>query len=508
MPLRAIVAPGILRAGAAALRFPVRRWCAAEGAGGAERALDVGGKRDKFSPRSPAPAGARGRAVSPCGRSSTAAAGRVSSSLKDAEIVLETLTQSPQLSLAKDKIRVLLLEGVNETGVQLMQDAGYTNVTRLTKALDGAALKEAIKGVHILGIRSRTHITAEVLEAADRLMAVGCFSVGTNQVDIDACRSHGIPVFNAPFSNTRSVAELVIGEIVMLLRRIPDRSHAAHEGKWDKSATDSHEVRGKTLGIVGYGNIGTQLSILAEAMGMRVIFYDLVDKLRHGNSEPKANLADLLAQSDVVTLHVPETAATQGMIGRAEIAAMKPGSYLINNSRGKVVDLEALADALKAGKLRGAAIDVFPVEPGSNVERFTSPLQGLGNVILSPHVGGSTEEAQERIGSEVARKLVDYSDTGSTVGAVNFPQVQLPARPMGTRFIQVHRNLAGMLGRLNEVLARHKVNIAAQYLETYVDIGYVVLDADTSAADSQKVLAEIRALEGTIRARLLYEYRT
>jgi D-3-phosphoglycerate dehydrogenase len=413
----------------------------------------------------------------------------------------------PEFSLAKEKIRVLLLEGVNDSAVQTLSDAGYSSVTRLSKALDGEALKEAIRGVHLLGIRSRTQITTDILEAADRLIAIGCFSVGTNQVDIEASRRSGIPVFNAPFSNTRSVAELVIGEIVFLLRRIVARSVAAHDGKWDKSATDSHEVRGKTLGIVGYGNIGSQLSYLAEAMGMRVVFYDHTDKLRHGNTEPTATLHDLLAQSDVVSLHVPETAETQGMIGRAEIAAMKQGAYFINNSRGMVVDLDALADALRNGRLRGAAVDVFPVEPGSNKERFVSPLQGLDNVILTPHVGGSTEEAQERIGAEVARKLVDYSDTGSTMGAVNFPLAQLPARPAGTRFIQVQRNVPGMLGRLNELLARHSVNIAAQYYETHADVGYVVLDTDTSAADSQRILADIRALEGTIRARLLYEHK-
>jgi D-3-phosphoglycerate dehydrogenase len=413
----------------------------------------------------------------------------------------------PQLSLAKDKIRLLLLEGVNNSAVEMIKAAGYSSVERLTKALDGEALLEAVKGVHILGIRSRTQITAEVLDAADRLIAIGCFNVGTNQVDLDAACRIGVPVFNAPFSNTRSVAELVIGEIVMLLRRVIPRSVAAHDGRWDKSASDSHEVRGKTLGIVGYGNIGSQLSYLAEALGMRVIFHDHTDKLRHGNTEPMGSLRELLGQSDIVTLHVPETPATHGMIGPAEIAAMKPGAYLINNSRGTVVDLEALAGALRRGKLRGAAIDVFPVEPNSNSERFVSPLQGLSNVILTPHIGGSTEEAQERIGEEVARKLVEYSDSGSTMGAVNFPQVQLPARPMGTRFIQVQRNLPGMLGRLNEVLARHAVNIAAQYYETRNDIGYVVLDADASAADSQRVLADIRALEGTIRARLLYEHR-
>lgn len=414
---------------------------------------------------------------------------------------------TPQLSLPKDKIKILLLEGVNDSAVQLIQAAGYSSVQRLSKALGGAELKEAIKGIHLLGIRSRTQITPEVLEAADRLIAIGCFSVGTNQVNIDAARRAGIPVFNAPFSNTRSVAELVIGEIVMLLRRVVPRSNAAHEGGWDKSAINSHEVRGKTLGIVGYGSIGSQLSNLAEALGMRVIYYDHTDKLRHGNTEPVGSLQELLAQSDIVSLHVPETPATQGMIGRDEIAAMKQGAYLINNSRGTVVDLDALADALRQGKLRGAAVDVFPVEPASNADRFVTPLQRLENVLLTPHVGGSTEEAQERIGAEVARKLVDYSDTGSTMGAVNFPQVQLPARPSGTRFIQVQRNVPGILGKLNEVLARNSANIAAQYYETSNDIGYVVFDADTSAADSQRVLEDIRSLEGTIRTRLLYEYR-
>ena len=410
-----------------------------------------------------------------------------------------------QLSLAKDKIRVLLLENISETAVQAMRSAGYTNIRHLPKALDGGALKEAIRGVHLLGIRSRTHVSAEILEEADRLIAIGCFSVGTNQVDAETARRAGVPVFNAPFSNTRSVAELVIGEIIMLLRRIPARSVGAHEGRWDKSAERSFEVRGKTLGIIGYGNIGSQLSNLAEAFGMKVIYYDHTDKLRHGNTEPVETLQELFAQSDVVSLHVPETPATQGMIGRDEIAAMKRGAYLINNSRGTVVDLDALAEALRENRLAGAAVDVFPVEPGSAGERFTSPLQGLDNVILTPHIGGSTEEAQERIGSEVARKLVDYSDVGATMGAVNFPQVQLPARPMGTRFIQVQRNLPGMLGQLNEVLARHSINIAAQYYEAQGDIGYVVLDADASSADSRKVLADIRALEGTIRARLLYE---
>ena len=298
----------------------------------------------------------------------------------------------------------------------MMKVAGYSSIERVPKALEGAALAEAVKGVHLIGIRSRTQVTAEVLEAADRLIAIGCFNVGVNQVDLDAAGRIGVPVFNAPFSNTRSVAELVIGEIVMLLRRVAPRSVGAHAGRWDKSASDSHEVRGKILGIVGYGNIGSQLSYLAEAMGMRVIFYDHTDKLRHGNTEPTASLRELLAQSDIVSLHVPETSATHGMIGSGEIAMMKSGAYLINNSRGTVVDLDALAAALREGRLRGAAIDVFPVEPGSNAERFVSPLQGLENVILTPHIGGSTEEAQERIGEEVARKLIEYSEAARQWG--------------------------------------------------------------------------------------------
>ena len=414
---------------------------------------------------------------------------------------------SEKLSLPKDRIRVLLLEGINDSAVALMQASGYTNLVRLPKALDREALHEAIRGVHILGIRSRTQLDEAAFAHADRLLAVGCFSVGTNQVDLAAARARGIPVFNAPFSNTRSVAELVIGEIVMLLRRITPRSVGAHAGEWDKSATGSVEVRGKTLGIVGYGNIGTQLSTLAEAMGMRVIFYDHTDKLRHGNTEPTESLGDLLAQADVVSLHVPETDATANMIGAGEIAQMKRGAYLINNARGTVVDLDALAAALASGHLAGAAVDVFPKEPGSNAERFVSPLQGLPNVILTPHIGGSTQEAQERIGSEVARKLVDYSDIGSTVGAVNFPQVQLPARPTGTRFIHVQRNLPGMLGRLNDVFARSGINIAAQFYQTDGEVGYVVLETDAGTADAEALLEQIRAVEGTIRARLLYERR-
>ena len=409
------------------------------------------------------------------------------------------------VSSSKGSTRTLLLEGVNDSAVELFVGSDFSNIERLPKALDADGLLQAIKGVDLLGIRSRTQLTHEALAGADRLVAVGCFSVGTNQVDLDAARQRGIPVFNAPFSNTRSVAELVIGEIVMLLRRIFPRSSAAHKGGWDKSATDSHEVRGRTLGIVGYGNIGSQLSTLAEGMGMKVIYYDHTDRLRHGNTEPVESLQSLLAQSDIVSLHVPETPATHGMIGETELRSMKRGAYLINNSRGTVVDLDALSRTLREGRLAGAALDVFPLEPSSNSERFQSPLQGLENVILTPHIGGSTEQAQDRIGTEVARKMIDYFDSGSTMGAVNFPQVQLQARSLGARFSHVHRNAPGMLRRLNEVFLQRDINIFAQYLETDKEVGYVVLDADLAGQASCEILDEIRALDGTIRARLIYE---
>jgi D-3-phosphoglycerate dehydrogenase / 2-oxoglutarate reductase len=411
-----------------------------------------------------------------------------------------------KISVSGESAHVLLLEGVNDSAVELFASSGLSNIERLPKALDADALLKALAGVDVLGIRSRTQLTRDILFGADRLAAVGCFSVGTNQVDLDAARQRGIPVFNAPFSNTRSVAELVIGEIVMLLRRILPRSAAAHDGGWDKSATDSHEVRGRTLGIVGYGNIGSQLSTLAEAMGMKVIFFDQTDKLRHGNTEPVETLQSLLAQSDIVSLHVPETPNTYRMIGETELRAMKPGSYLINNSRGTVVDIDALAKALGEGHLAGAALDVFPTEPSSNLDRFHSPLQGLKNVILTPHIGGSTEEAQDRIGREVARKMLDYISSGSTMGAVNFPQVQLHARPLGARFSHVHRNVPGMLRRLNEVFLQRNINIIAQYLETDKEVGYVVLDADLTAHDSHDLLNDISALDGTIRARLVYAH--
>ena len=405
-----------------------------------------------------------------------------------------------------EKAKLLLLEGVNDSAVELLEISGFSAIERLPKALEGEVLRKALKGISLLGIRSRTALTQDIFAAADQLVAVGCFSVGTNQVDLNAARRRGIPVFNAPFSNTRSVAELVIGEIVMLLRQIFPRSVAAHDGGWDKSAAGSREVRGRTLGIIGYGNIGSQLSTLAEAMGMRVIYFDRTDKLRHGNTEPVDRLETLLAQSDVVSLHVPETPETYNMIGARELRLMQPGSCLINNSRGTVVDLDALAAALRDGHLAGAALDVFPVEPSSNSERFQTPVQGLKNVILTPHIGGSTEEAQERIGKEVARKLVDYCINGSTMGAVNFPQVQLHSRAHGVRFSHVHHNVPGMLRRLNEVFLQRDINIAAQYLETDSDVGYVVLDVDLGDHDCSELLNEIRALDGTISARLIYQH--
>jgi D-3-phosphoglycerate dehydrogenase len=410
-----------------------------------------------------------------------------------------------RLSLAKDNIKVLLLEGIHDNALSDLGTSGYPSVTRLKSALAEDELVAQLEGVHMLGIRSRTRVTKRALEAADRLIAIGCFCIGTDQVDLDAARARGIPVFNAPFSNTRSVAELVLGEIIMLMRGILPKSAAAHRGQWLKSAVNSWEVRGKTLGIVGYGNIGSQLSVLAEALGMRVIYYDVTPRLPHGRTEAAATLDELLAAADIVTLHVPDTRTTRGMIGERELAAMRPGSFLVNASRGKVVDLAALAAALADGRLLGAAIDVFPREPAGNGEEFVSPLRGLSNVILTPHIGGSTAEAQARIGNEVARKLVEHSDIGTTAGAVNFPNVQLPARPAGTRFMHVHRNTPGILARVVDVFVRRGLNIGAQFLQTDEAIGYVVVDVDNGVNDTREILNELRDIDGTIRCRFLYD---
>ena len=372
-------------------------------------------------------------------------------------------------------------------------------------ALEGDELRDVNAASHVIGVRSRTKIREAHLESASRLMAIGCFSVGTDQVDLRAAALKGAPVFNAPHASTRSVAELTLAEAVMLLRGIPDKSHAAHAGGWDKSAANSWEMRGKTLGIIGYGNIGSQLSVLAEAYGMRVLYHDHTAKLPHGNAQQAASLAELLRQSDVVTVHVPETPETVGMIGAGELALMKPTAVFINNARGTVVDIEALAAALRGKRILGAAVDVFPEEPKRNDDPFVSPLQGLPNVILTPHIGGSTAEAQDRIGAEVARKLVDYSDTGATMGSVNLPQVQLPARPTGARWTHLHRDAPGILSRINESFGRRGLNIAAQYYQTDSELGYVVVESVEARADANAILAELRALPGTVRARLIYE---
>ena len=407
-----------------------------------------------------------------------------------------------KVSLAKDKIKILLLEGVHQSAVETLKRNGYSNIDYVKTSLPEDELIERIKDVHFVGLRSRTHINQAVLDSAEKLVAIGCFCIGTNQVDLNAARERGIAVFNAPFSNTRSVAELVLGEILLLLRGIPQRNAAAHRGGWLKTATGSFEARGKTLGIIGYGHIGTQLGIMAENIGMNVEYYDIEDKLSLGNATQIHNLTQLLQRADIISLHVPETPQTKNLIGTAELAVMKQGSILINASRGTVVDIDALAEALSEKKLSGAAIDVFPVEPKSNEEEFVSPLREFDNVILTPHIGGSTQEAQENIGIEVAGKLAKYSDNGSTITAVNFPEVSLPELANRSRLLHVHHNRPGVLTQINQAFAQHGINIAAQYLQTDESIGYVVIDVDTD--QSEVALKELSAVEGTIRARILH----
>ncbi|WP_445426443.1 phosphoglycerate dehydrogenase [Alishewanella sp. HL-SH06] len=406
-----------------------------------------------------------------------------------------------KFSLAKDKIKILLLEGLHHSAVQTFKDNGYTNIDYLKTSLPEDELIERIKDAHVIGIRSRTQLTEPVLDAANKLMAIGCFCIGTNQVDLHAALTRAIPVFNAPFSNTRSVAELVLGQLIMLLRGIPQRNAAAHRGEWLKTADQSFEARGKTLGIIGYGHIGTQLGIMAENIGMRVQFYDIESKLVLGNST-QVDLETLLKTSDVISLHVPETVQTQNMIGETELALMKQGAILINASRGTVVDIPALTAALESQRLAGAAIDVFPIEPKGNSEEFVSPLRQFDNVILTPHIGGSTQEAQENIGFEVAGKLVKYSDNGSTLSAVNFPEVSLPEHKGRSRLLHIHKNQPGMLTKINEAFARHNINISGQYLQTVQEIGYVVIDIDSE--DSEQALNELKAIPGTLRARILH----
>ncbi len=407
-------------------------------------------------------------------------------------------------SFPKQDIRILLLEGISQTAIDTFQAAGYSQIELHAKSLPEDELKRRIAEAHIVGIRSRTQLTAEVLTEARRLMAVGCFCIGTNQVDTDAAELAGIPVFNAPYSNTRSVAELVIAEAIMLMRGIPQKSAQCHRGGWSKSAAGSHEARGKTLGIVGYGHIGTQVGVLAEGIGMNVIFHDIETKLSLGNARSASGLDDLLARSDVVTLHVPETPATQGMFGAAQIEAMKPGAHLINASRGTVVDIDALTQALQSGQVGGAAVDVFPVEPQGNDDAFLSPLRGLDNVILTPHVGGSTLEAQDNIGVEVAAKLVRYSDNGSTLSAVNFPEVTLPGHEGSRRIMHIHRNQPGVLSQVNDIFREHGINIDGQFLRTDAKVGYVVIDVTASREQAGALKDALAAIEGTLRTRVLY----
>ncbi|MBN1187297.1 MAG: phosphoglycerate dehydrogenase [Bacteroidales bacterium] len=405
-------------------------------------------------------------------------------------------------SLDKKKIKVLLVEGVHESAVQYFHDQGYSNVEYLKTALDGEELLKKIENVHIIGIRSRTQLTADVLKRAKKLFAIGCFSIGTNQVDSVTAKMMGIPVFNAPFSNTRSVAELVIAECIMLMRGIPAKNQLAHKGVWVKSANHSFEVRGKTLGIVGYGHIGSQVSILAEAMGMKVYYYDIEKKLNLGNAHPCDSLIELLKVSNILTLHVPATDLTKNMISTDELAVMQKGSFLINASRGEVVDYKALTHALKSEHLAGAAVDVFKQEPASKDERFVSELQQFDNVILTPHIGGSTLEAQANIGLEVSEKMVRYSDDGSTLGATNFVQLSLPPNKQKQRFLHIHKNLPGVLREINYIFTSKNINIASEYLQTDPDIGYVIIDTESEL--SKDVLKELKNVKHTIRARMLY----
>ncbi|ERP89899.1 3-phosphoglycerate dehydrogenase [Marinobacter sp. ES-1] len=405
-------------------------------------------------------------------------------------------------SLEKSKIRILLLEGVHQSAIDTLNAAGYTNIEYLTHSLGEEDLIEKIADAHFVGIRSRTQLTEKVFEAAKKLVAVGCFCIGTNQVDLQAATRRGVAVFNAPFSNTRSVAELVLAQAILLLRGVPEKSAKAHRGEWIKSAKNSYEIRGKKLGIIGYGNIGTQFSVLAESLGMDVYFYDVVSKLSIGNATQVGTLQELLNIADVVSLHVPETPATKYMFKAEQFAQMKPGSILMNASRGTVVDIDALADALRSGKLLGAAVDVFPVEPKSNDEEFVSPLREFDNCILTPHVGGSTIEAQENIGREVAEKLAMYSDNGTSVSSVNFPEVALPSHPNQHRLLHIHENVPGVMSEINQVFSENSINVCGQYLQTKEDIGYVVVDVDK--AYGELALEKLRQVKGTIRCRVLF----
>lgn len=408
-----------------------------------------------------------------------------------------------QLSLNKKKIPILLLEGIHSNAVESFKAAGYENIELLNTALEGQELIDKIKDFKIVGLRSRTQLTKQVLEQSDHLIAIGCFCIGTNQVDLKTAQNLGIPVFNAPFSNTRSVAELVLAEAILLIRNVIDKNAKAHRGEWLKSADNANEVRGKTLGIIGYGHIGMQLGVLAENIGLNVIFYDIEEKLPLGNAYQVDSLATLLQQSDVVSLHVPQLSTTANMISTKEFALMKQNAVLINASRGNVIDIDALVNALKSTKLKGAAIDVFPKEPSAKGEIFESPLRSLDNVFLTPHIGGSTIEAQENIATEVSAKLIKYSDNGSTLNAVNFPELSLPSHRETHRILHIHQNIPGIINELNRILASKNINVEGQYLRTLENIGYVVMDIKSSSDQTKDLIDEFKKVKATIKARYL-----
>ena len=405
-------------------------------------------------------------------------------------------------SYPKEKIKILLLENISDTAVQNFTRNGYTQVERLTKALPEEELINKIKDVHLVGIRSKTQMTENVLNAAKKLQAIGCFCIGVNQVDLQAATNNGVVVFNAPYSNTRSVAELVIGASIMLIRRIPDKNTAAHKGGWNKEAKGSYELRGKTLGIIGYGNIGSQVSVLAESVGMKVIFYDIETKLPLGNATDAKTMKELLSQSDIVTLHVPETEQTKNLLNKNNLKYCKKGAIILNYARGEVIDLEALAKCIESGQISGAGVDVFPVEPEKNGDIFSSPLQGLPNVLLTPHIGGSTEEAQQNIGEDVSNKLLNFLEKGITFGSHTVPALSLPPQAGAHRILHIHRNVPGVLSAINGELSRHKINILGQYLKTNEEIGYVVVDVDKQL--SKKAEGLLREVPETIKVRLLY----
>ena len=412
------------------------------------------------------------------------------------------MAKSTQTSYPKDKIKILFLENISEAAIKLFRDNGYSDIKKIAGALSEEQLIQEVKDVHILGIRSKTQITSTILQHATKLQAIGCFCIGTNQVDLIAARKKGVVVFNAPYSNTRSVAELVIGSSIILIRRILDKNKYAHEGKWNKDAKGSYELRGKTLGIIGYGSIGSQVSILAEALGMKVIFYDIVTKLPLGNAVPKKSIKEVVSKSDIITLHIPENGTTKNLINKTTLKYFKNGSILLNYARGEVVDLEALSAALNSGQLSGAGIDVYPVEPEKNGDSFTSPLQHIPNVLLTPHIGGSTEEAQHNIGEDVSSKLYQYLEMGITTGSLTVPEMSLPPQEGTHRILHIHNNVPGVLSEINSTMSENKINILGQYLKTNDEIGYVVLDLDKKLSKNASDL--LRLVKGTIKVRVLY----